>query len=84
MVYVVQSGGKIMGIRMVVHPRSTASNMSLAIFKSAVFVERSFLYADWREYRDCATCGNSQAKYIRSSTLMVVIFLISAYNWLVR
>ena len=63
-------GSRVM--RMVVRQRSTTSNISLTIFKSNVFVELSFLYADWRGQEDSATCGTSQAKYRRSSTLLVV------------
>ena len=73
MIFVVKSDGKIKGDENGSTPKNYRSNISLTIFKSAVSVESSFLYAGWRGQRNGATCGNSQAKYRWSSTLMVVL-----------
>ena len=73
MVFVVKSGRKIMGEENGSTPEIYSLNISLTIFNNAVSVESSFLYVGWRGQRNAATCGNSQAKYRWSSTLMVVL-----------
>ena len=66
-------------MRMVVRSRSPASNI-LMIFKSAVLVEWSFLYADWRGQKDRTTFGTSVAKYRCSTTLLMMFrFDIALY-----
>ena len=69
MVFVVKSDEKIKGDGNGSTAKIYHSNISLTFFNSTVTVESSFLYAGWRG----ATCGNSQAKYRWSSTLMVVL-----------